>query len=327
MNTERLHVPLNGRGSHKINRRSFLGALATSAVAIGKGAPPAACAATSHTFTHGAFEITILSDGNLIIPTPFLATNAGADELRAALAAAGQTGARVEPPCNVTLIQTPSDLVLVDVGAGAHFMPTAGNLMTNMQAIGISPESVTKIVYTHAHPDHIWGTLDDFDEEPNFPNASYVISAPEWDFWMADDVALKLPEDRQNFAPGAKRNLAKIKEKIRTITPGEDIVSGLRAVDTAGHTAGHIAIEVVSGNDALLVVGDALAHPVIAFEHPEWKPAADHHDAEQAIKTRKVLLDRLSSDRSRLIGYHLPYPGVGRVERQGTSYAYLAEGP
>ena len=105
---------------------------------------------------------------------------------------------------------------------------------------------------------------------------------------MADDVALKLPEDRQEFRGGRQAESREIKDKIKTIKPGEDIVSGLRAVDTAGHTAGHIAIEVVSGHDALLVVGDALAHPVIAFAHPEWKPAADHHDAEQAIKTRKL---------------------------------------
>ena len=98
----------------------------------------------------------------------------------------------------------------------------------------------------------------------------------------------------------------------------------MRAIDSSGHTAGHIAIEVVSGKDALLIVGDALAHPVIAFAHPEWKPAADHHDADRAIRTRRTLLDRLATDRSRLIGYHLPFPGIGRVERKGRAFVYVA---
>ena len=203
-------------------------------------------------------------------------------------------------------------------------MPTAGKLIANLGASGIKPESITKVVYTHAHPDHLWGTLDDFDASPHFANASYVIAAAEWNFWMAEDVATRLPENRQNFAAPTRRNLAAIKDKIRTVVPGEDIAPGVRAIDSSVHTAGHIAIELVSGKDALLIVGDALAHPVIAFAHPEWKPAADHHDADRAIRTRRTLLGRLATDRSRLIGYHLPFPGIGRVERKGRAFVYVA---
>ena len=152
--------------------------------------------------------------GNLTIPTRFLASNVSEADIKAWL---GTTAAMVTPPTNVTLVRTPSETILIDVGAGAHFMPGAGKLAENMEAAGIDRKAVTKVVFTHAHPDHIWGTLDDFDDEPMFPSASYLISAAEWNFWMADDVASKLPEDRQNFAPGAKRNLNKIKEKLRTI--------------------------------------------------------------------------------------------------------------
>jgi glyoxylase-like metal-dependent hydrolase (beta-lactamase superfamily II) len=202
-------------------------------------------------------------------------------------------------------------------------MRAAGKLLANMEAAGIDKASITKVVFTHAHPDHIWGTLDDFDESPNFPNASYVIAAAEWNFWTSDDAASKLPQDRQNFAPGAKRNLMRIKDRIKTIRPDEDAASGLRAIDTAGHTAGHIAIEITSGRETILVVGDALAHPVIAFAHPDWRPAADHHDADQAVAVRKRLLDRLATDRTPIIGYHLPFPGRGLVERVGSAYRYV----
>ena len=114
-------------------------------------------------------------------------------------------------------------------------MPTAGKLAENMEVAGIDRKAVTEIVLTHAHPDHLWGTLDDFDNEPMFPNASYVISAAEWNFWMADDVVSRLPEDRQNFAPGARRNLSAIRDKVRRIIPSEDIVTGIRTINLRTH--------------------------------------------------------------------------------------------
>jgi glyoxylase-like metal-dependent hydrolase (beta-lactamase superfamily II) len=202
-------------------------------------------------------------------------------------------------------------------------MPTAGKLAENMEAAGVDRKTVTKIVITHAHPDHLWGLLDDFDNEPMFPNASYVISAAEWNFWMAEDVALRLPEDRQNFAPGARRNLSAISNKLRLIKPGEDIVTGIRAIDTSGHTPGHLSIEIAAARKSLVVLADALTHPTISFAHPEWMPAADHHDPERAVVTRKALLDRLATDRNRVIGYHLPFPGIGIVERSGTVYRFV----
>lgn len=303
------------------DRRTFLATAGAASLASVFSTP--GHAATNYTFRYGAFEISVLSDGHLIVPARFLATTTDRKDLDAALAAAGQRSEWVPAPSNVTLVRTGSDVILIDTGAGPHFMPTAGRLLDNVETVGIERESITKVVYTHAHPDHIWGTLDDFDGEPNFPNASYVIAAAEWNFWMADDAASRLPEDRQNFAPGAKRNLSRIKNRVRTVQPGEDIVAGVRVLDTSGHTAGHIAIELVSQRQALLVVGDALTHPVISFEHPEWRPAADHHDADRAVATRKRLLDRLATDRTPIIGYHLPFPGIGRVERKGTAYAFV----
>ena len=219
-----------------IDRRLLLASAAATMVASGFPAARSTAQAAPHRiFRHGEFEITVLSDGNLVTPPPALAVNAEPEALRAALALAGHANERIEPPCNVTLIRSRTDVILVDAGAGPHFVPTAGRLLANMEKAGIDPNSVTKVVYTHAHPDHLWGTLDDFDDAPNFPNASYVMSAAEWNFWSAEDAAARLPDDRKFFAASTRRILAAIKDRTAIVTPGQDIVPGLRALSTAGH--------------------------------------------------------------------------------------------
>ena len=103
---------------------------------------------------------------------------------------------------------------------------------------------------------------------------------------------------------------------------GDDIVTGLRAVATPGHTQGHMSLE-LAGGESLIVGGDVLTHPLISFAHPEWRPTADHVP-DVAVDTRRRLLDRIATDRSKLIGFHLPYPCVGIVERKDSAYRFVA---
>ncbi|MHA1525121.1 MAG: MBL fold metallo-hydrolase [Alphaproteobacteria bacterium] len=272
----------------------------------------------------GDIEMTVLSDGFFTQPSVGMAPGIDAPTRNAALAAAGQTGDALDRPLNVTLLRTPDDLILIDVGSGTRFVPGAGLLAEVFEANDIDPEAITKVIFTHAHPDHLWGTINDFDEI-SYPNADYYISAAEWNFWMADDVFAKLPENRQGFAVGAQKNLNVIKDKINTFKPGDDIVTGIRAIDTAGHTPGHVAIEVGSSKGSVMVVGDALTHSVISFAHPDWQPASDY-DQPLAAKSRKILLDRLAADKTRMVGYHLPFPGLGTVQRvNGAKATYRFE--
>jgi glyoxylase-like metal-dependent hydrolase (beta-lactamase superfamily II) len=300
----------------QFTRRTLLAATAT--VIAARALP--AFAAAPHAFKHGAFEVTVVSDGHLVLPISFLAANAPPDERAALLKAAGQTGEQYQSPTNVTLIRSGSDLVLVDMGSGDRFMPTAGKLWDNLKAAGIDKGKITKVIFTHGHPDHLWGTVDELDDLVT-PDATFYVSAREWDFWNGDDAMRGLPAERAGFVTGARRNYAAIKGKVKMVKPGDDVVSGLSIVDTPGHTQGHVSLA-LAGGDGLIVGGDTLTHPLISFEHPEWRPAADHVP-EQAAQTRRKLLDRLVADKSKLIGFHLPYPGVGTVERKGNAWRFV----
>jgi glyoxylase-like metal-dependent hydrolase (beta-lactamase superfamily II) len=300
----------------KLNRRALLAACATSFAA--RALP--AFAAAPYSLKHGTFELTIVSDGHLVLPTNFLAPDAPPDEREPLLKAAGQAGEQYNSPTNVTLIRAGSDLILVDMGSGDRFMPTAGKLWDNLREAGIDKGKITKVVFTHGHPDHLWGTVDELDELVT-PDATFYVASAEWNFWNGDNAARGLAPERGGFVTGARRNYAAIKEKVKMLKPGDDIATGLRVIDTPGHTQGHVSLE-LAGGDGLIVGGDALTHPLISFGHPDWRPRADHVP-DQAIATRRKLLDRLATDHCRLIGFHLPYPGIGTVERKDSAYRFV----
>lgn len=314
----------------QLSRRKFLSAAGTlgSAAATGLlgsgtiGLPARAADATAHSFKLGDFEIIVVSDGHLMLPARLAAPDVPDAERIAALAEAGQTGDMSQPPTNVTVIKTGDEVILVDAGSGPNFMPTAGKLSANLEAAGIEPEKVTKVVFTHGHPDHLWGALDDFEEKPRFPNAKHLMGAAEWDYWISDSAEKGLPADRVTFVAAARRNIAGIESKAERFEVGQEIVSGLRVFDTFGHTQGHVSLELSAGGETLVILGDALTHPVISFAHPDWRPASDHVP-EQAVATRKKLLDKLTTEKARVIGYHLPFPGVGRVEKKDAAYRFV----
>ena len=142
---------------------------------------------------------------------------------------------------------------------------------------------------------------------------------------MAEDAASRLPEDRQNFAARRQTQpVTQIKDRVRTVHPGEDIVAGVRVLDTSGHTAGHIAIELVSEHQALLVVGDALTHPVISFDTSGVEAGLGPSRRRPGGRNPQAACSiALATDRTPIIGYHLPFPGIGRVERKGTAYSLV----
>lgn len=315
-----------------VSRRDLLKAggaattLAASATLLPEGAQAAAKMQGTqvpgfYRFKLGEFEITILSDGSYNLPTDLMAQNQPREEVKAYLKSHFLNTEQRTSHVNIPLINTGDELILVDVGGGSGFMEGAGQLVTNMEAAGYKPEDVDKIIITHGHPDHIWGLIDDFDELI-YPNAQYYFSQGEWDFWTTDEAKNKLPEMFQAFAAGASRRLPMIADTTKRIKPGVEIVPGIMTIDTPGHTAGHMSLHIKSGSDSLIVSADTLTHAFISFEHPDWWPRTDL-DAKIAEASRRKVLDMAATDRALLLSYHISFPGLGNVARDGNAYRWV----
>ena len=315
--------------AHRIERRTLLTsalaapALITAPALAAPTAPRSEQNAGWHRFSLGAFEITVLSDGNLLVPTATIGSNVERDEVVAFLEARYLDAETNFGHTNHVLIDTGTAKVLVDVGSGERFQPTAGRLSPNLEAAGIDPSEITHVALTHAHPDHVWGMLDEFDEL-RFPDAAYSISATEFDWWTASDRIDQVPEPMQAMVVGAQNALTPVAEQMSMVTGGTDIATGITMIATPGHTLGHMAVRVESDDQQLLVVGDAINHAYASFEHPDWHFGFDM-DKDGAVATRRRLLDMAAADRIAIAGYHLPFPGVGHVIKRGDAYQFLPE--
>lgn len=287
----------------------------------------AACATPLYTVAQtlqlGSFDITSVSDGHLVLPGSMFFDGLPQEPLQEILSKNGVSADQLEPPCNLTLLRQGDKTVLFDAGAGAGFMPSAGALLDSLAAQGVAPEDITHVVFTHAHPDHLWGILDDFDD-PVFPQAELMIGQAEWAYWTDPDTVTTIGEARASFAVGAARRLQAVEDQISLFNSGDEILPGVLAHGTPGHTPGHMSFEIRDGTQAVMVGGDAIGNHHVAFARPDWPSGADQ-DPDLGAATRLRLLDHLATDDIPLMGFHLPHGGLGRVTRDGATYRFLPE--
>ncbi len=275
-----------------------------------------------NTLTLGEIRIDTLSDGNLMLPGSFIFGDIPADDLAPIIAKYGISTDQLTPPCNVTLLRDGTNTVLFDVGAGPDFQNSAGKLSEAMDAMGLTVDEVTHVLFTHAHPDHLWGLLDDFDE-PVFPNADYMIGQAEFDYWTNPDTVSTIDASRTTFAVGAARRLGVIADGVRLLADGDEPLAGIAARLTPGHTPGHMAFEIAAPTP-VMVLGDCIANHHVAFERPDW-PSGSDQDKGLGAETRVALLDRLASENFVITGFHLPGGGIGRAEKAEAGYRFVEE--
>ncbi len=242
-----------GATGKRISGRALIAGVATACLPIS--------ATRSIPADLGDRRITSVSDGNLVLPLSFLLPEVLEADARPFLSEHGLSTDRLEPECDLTLLEDGDRLVHFDAGAGPNFMPMTGLLSDALAQAGVELEAVTDVIFTHAHPDHLWGILDDFDEI-TFPEAQLHVGRREWDFWRASGIIESIGEAHQVVAVGAQNRFAAMEDRVQPFDAGAEVVSGVEAVDMSGHTPGHMSFAVHAGSEYVMVLGDALTNPM-----------------------------------------------------------------
>ena len=275
-----------------------------------------------HPFKVGRFDCTAIRDGSMNYPLDLLFANAPREQVEEALRERQLPVEHVTTPYTCLHIDTGEHRVLVDTGAGNSIVgiknnlptvdntaSTTGELPTNMKEAGLEPADVDTVIITHAHPDHIAGTLTD-DGQLVYANAHYFISRAEWAYWMTD-ASWQAPEVMVQLA---RKNLQPLEGRITFVEDGDEVVPGVRALATPGHTPGHLALAIQSEGETLLHVSDLVLYP-LHLEHPDWRPAFDIEPG-RAAESKVRIFDQAAQEHALVFTHHFPpFPNLGRITR------------
>ena len=269
----------------------------------------------------GDFEVTALSDGTVKLPVRDLLTNTKPAATDKALAKSFLTNP-LETSVNGYLINTGDKLVLIDTGAAGLFGPTLGNLATNLKAAGYQPEQVDEIYITHMHADHVGGLMA--GDKLVFPNAVVRADKKDADFWLSQANLDKAADGDKGFFQGAMASLNPYVKagKFKAFEGNTDLLPGIKAIVTAGHTPGHSVYVVESKGQKLMLWGDLMHVAAVQFDNPSVTIKFDSDSKTAAVQRKKAYAEAAKG------GYlvaatHLSFPGIGHVTSNGKGYAWL----
>jgi len=272
-------------------------------------------------FQMGKFKIATIRDGKVLgeKPNETFGTNQKPEDVAALLEANMLPTDKFINSFAPTLVDTGSDVILFDTGFGEGGREKGnGQLVAGMQALGYEPDQVTLVVLTHMHGDHIGGLME--GGKPTFENARYVAGQVEYDFWK-DPARIGSPAE--NGHKGVLKNVVPLAEKMTFVKEGSDVAPGIVAHEAFGHSPGHLIFRLESGGKGLIITGDTANHYVLSLQEPDWEVRFDADKAAAAASRRRVF-DMIAAEKLPFIGYHMPYPAAGFVEKSGNGYRYVA---
>lgn len=283
-------------------------------------------------FRIGDFSAVAVSDGFLKIPQPqlFYAPQEPPAQFEALLKNWYVSPERVFLPFNVLLVDTGKERVLIDGGNGNsedRADPALGRAGHALKFAGYREEDVSVVFLSHGHPDHIGGLVTP-DNKPTYSNAQHFVLKPELDFWTSPnpDLSAGLASDElKKYVLGvARKRFPVLKDRFVKIDDGTEFTPGFRAILAPGHTPGHSIVDIRSGSERLLHIVDLAHHHVVPLQKPAWKPIPDG-DPEPAAQTRQKVFAQAAQERTRVFGYHLPFPALGHIRASGSGYEWIPE--
>ena len=272
----------------------------------------------------GNIDVMVVSDGVLLLPGAMLAHNAEPAVRAAWLKENFLPPDAFDWALNVVVVKSGNRTILVDAGMGTEFpdLEKAGHVIPRLEAAGVELASVTDVVLTHMHMDHIGGLLVDGVKERLRPDLRIHVSAAEVKFWEAPDFShVSMPPGFPDaLRSTAKRFVKEYRSQLHTFEEEYEVAPGVVVTRTGGHTPGHSVVRVVSGGDRLTFAGDLVF--AVGFEHPEWYNGFEH-DPEESARVRINLLRELADTRGLLVATHLPFPSVGHVAVDGGAFRWV----
>ena len=278
-------------------------------------------------FKLGGFEVTPIMDSKVIRPglTPSFGGAENADAVKALAKANRIDSDKYQHPFTPLVVNTGKELVLFDTGNGSLSREheqlkgrlPPGNLVARMKEAGYQPEDVDIVVITHGHPDHIGGLTE--NGEPVFPKARYVFGSTEFDFWnKGENVREARKFNRELYV----KIVVPLANRATMIKPGDTVVPGITAVDAFGHSPGLLAFTIESEGKRMINWADTAGHYVVSLQRPDLHLDVDDIK-DKAAATRKRIFDMVASEDLLVAGFHMPYPGLGYVERAGSAYRWV----
>jgi len=270
----------------------------------------------------GSLDAWAVRDGALEFPNDEKVFGLGKtpEEVNAVLAAANLPTDKLQLGLQPLVVKSGDKVLLFDTGAAGNFGPGNGLLTASLAEAGIEPASVTDIFISHVHGDHVGGLVN-AEGALAFPNATIHIAKNEWKF-----LTTMKPDLAKMLGLGTRDALvAAMKPKVAAFAPGAELVPGVvKAVDVKGHTPGHSAYRITSGQESLLYIGDSMHHSVISVQKPDWVMAFDA-DQKAGAASRVALVDELAKSGERVFAVHFPFPGIGKIQKQGDTAVWVAE--